>query len=176
MTFTEPPRDVCSPSPCGPNSQCRDVNNHAVCSCISGYVGSPPNCRPECVVSSDCPQNQACVNQRCRDPCPGTCGIDAICQVVNHNPICSCPPSYEGDPFIRCQISSELRKMCNKRLRWGRWKSLLLFIFTNFRTCTTRTYWSLSTVPLRTLCWMPCGWKRPLLFVSGNLRRCATKL
>lgn len=96
-------RDVCSPSPCGPNSQCRDVNGQAVCSCLVGYVGSPPNCRPECVVSAECPLNQACSNQKCKDPCPGTCGIGALCQVVNHNPICSCPPSYSGNPFVRCQ-------------------------------------------------------------------------
>nr|1OIG_A Chain A, Dumpy, isoform Y len=24
--------------------------------------------RPECVLNSDCPSNQACVNQKCRDP------------------------------------------------------------------------------------------------------------
>lgn len=93
----------CHPSPCGPNSQCREVNGQGVCSCISGYIGSPPNCRPECVLNSDCPQNEACVNQKCRDPCPGTCGVGAKCTVVNHNPICSCPVRYTGDPFIRCQ-------------------------------------------------------------------------
>jgi len=95
-------QDVCQPSPCGPNSQCRSVNNHDVCSCAPGFVGSPPTCRPECVTSSECSQNQACVNQKCRDPCPGTCGFEAICQVVNHNPICSCPTSYTGDPFRYC--------------------------------------------------------------------------
>uniref|UniRef100_A0A6E8W1C0 Dumpy n=1 Tax=Anopheles coluzzii TaxID=1518534 RepID=A0A6E8W1C0_ANOCL len=93
----------CSPSPCGPNSQCREINGQAVCSCVPGYIGSPPTCRPECVVSAECPQNQACTNQKCRDPCPGTCGVGARCSVVNHNPICSCPERYTGDPFVRCQ-------------------------------------------------------------------------
>lgn len=94
--------DPCLPTPCGPNSLCRVVGGHAVCSCQEGYLGSPPSCRPECVVSSECPQNRACMSQKCRDPCPGTCGLQAQCQVVNHNPICSCPPHFTGDPFIRC--------------------------------------------------------------------------
>lgn len=93
----------CNPSPCGPNSQCREINGQAVCSCVPGYIGSPPSCRPECVVSAECPQNEACSNQKCRDPCPGTCGIGARCEVINHNPICTCPPRYTGNPFVRCQ-------------------------------------------------------------------------
>lgn len=92
----------CQPSPCGPYSQCREVNGHAVCSCQTSYIGSPPNCRPECIVSSDCAQNMACQNQKCIDPCPGTCGAEARCQVVNHYAACSCPPGYTGDPFNRC--------------------------------------------------------------------------
>lgn len=100
---------MCSPSPCGPNSQCRDINGQAVCSCIAEYIGSPPTCRPECVVSAECPQNQACFNQKCRDPCAGTCGIAAQCTVINHSPICSCPVKYSGNPFVRCQPISMLK-------------------------------------------------------------------
>lgn len=92
----------CQPSPCGPNSQCRDINGQAVCSCLIGYIGSPPSCRPECMVSTDCRPDEACSNRKCIKPCQGACGINAKCQVINHNPICSCPTSYTGDPFIRC--------------------------------------------------------------------------
>ena len=92
----------CQPSPCGPNSQCREVNGQAVCSCLPTYIGSPPGCRPECVVSSECPLDKACVNQKCVDPCPGTCGQNAQCRVNNHSPICSCISGYTGDPFSRC--------------------------------------------------------------------------
>lgn len=92
----------CQPSPCGPNSQCREVNGQSVCSCLPSYIGSPPGCRPECVISSECPQNKACINQKCIDPCPGTCGLNAICRVHNHSPICSCNNGYTGDPFTRC--------------------------------------------------------------------------
>ena len=103
-----PVTNPCNPSPCGPNSQCREINGQAVCSCVMGFIGSPPTCRPECVVSSECPQNQACNNQKCRDPCLGTCGVGARCSVVNHNPICSCPERFTGDPFVRCQPISKI--------------------------------------------------------------------
>lgn len=96
------PVDPCHPSPCGPNSQCREVNGQAVCSCLPEYVGSPPGCRPECVVSAECPSTRACINQKCSDPCPGTCGINARCEVINHSPICSCQKGHTGDPFSRC--------------------------------------------------------------------------
>lgn len=92
----------CSPSPCGPNSQCREVNGQAVCTCLPGFISTPPTCRPECVVSSECALNEACINQHCTDPCPGTCGLGALCNVINHNPICSCRPPFVGDPFTRC--------------------------------------------------------------------------
>lgn len=96
------PTDPCQPSPCGPNSQCRTQNGHAVCSCLTGYMGAPPSCKPECVVSSECPQARACVNQKCTDPCLGSCGLNARCEVRNHSPICSCRPGQTGDPFRSC--------------------------------------------------------------------------
>lgn len=102
--LVDEPINPCVPSPCGPNSQCKVINSHAVCSCTAGYMGMPPNCRPECVVSSECAQDKACLNQKCVDPCPGTCGSNARCNVLNHSPICSCPSGYTGDPFIQCLI------------------------------------------------------------------------
>lgn len=94
--------DPCHPSPCGPYSNCRTFNGHAVCTCLEMCIGSPPNCRPECIVSSDCRPDKACINQKCKDPCPGMCGLNAQCQIVNHNPICSCLSGFTGDPFVRC--------------------------------------------------------------------------
>lgn len=96
------PVSPCEPSPCGANSVCRVVDGRPTCSCLVGYFGAPPNCRPECLVSAECSQHLACINQKCVDPCDGTCGINAKCQVVNHNPICSCPADYMGDPFEQC--------------------------------------------------------------------------
>jgi len=95
-------KDPCTPSPCGPNSQCRSIEDHAVCSCLRGYLGSPPSCRPECLVSSECPPTRACVNKKCTDPCLGSCGLNARCEVINHSPICSCLSGQTGDPFRSC--------------------------------------------------------------------------
>lgn len=98
----ETPIDPCSPSPCGPYSICRITSGHAICSCQEQYFGTPPFCRPECMVSSECMPNKACINQKCVDPCIGACGNSAKCTVVNHNALCSCPPNYTGDPFVHC--------------------------------------------------------------------------
>lgn len=100
----------CQPSPCGPNSQCREVNQQAVCSCLPSFIGSPPTCRPECTSNAECAPTQACLNQRCGDPCPGTCGVGANCAVVNHSPFCTCPAHFIGNPFIRCQPQSKQSK------------------------------------------------------------------
>lgn len=61
------------------------------------------------MISADCSLNKACINLRCEDPCPGVCGLNAQCNVVNHNPICSCLPGLVGDPFARC-IQEESKK------------------------------------------------------------------
>lgn len=100
----EPDPTPCDPTPCGPYSNCRVVDGHAVCTCQQSYIGTPPSCRPECVVSADCPQNRACISQRCEDPCSQTCGLAALCQVINHNPVCSCPKGYAGNPLLNCVL------------------------------------------------------------------------
>lgn len=98
----EKPTDPCKPSPCGPNSVCKILNEQAVCSCIPEYHGTPPNCRPECIISSECANNRACIKQKCMDPCLGQCGINSKCLVINHSPICTCMEHFTGDPFSRC--------------------------------------------------------------------------
>jgi hypothetical protein len=96
----EPPRDdPCNPSPCGPNAQC----SNGICTCLPEYQGDPyTSCRPECVISNDCPRDKSCVRNKCIDPCPGTCGQNAICDVINHTPMCSCPPGMRGNAFVQC--------------------------------------------------------------------------
>ena len=72
----------CMRSPCGPYSHCRNVDGHAVCSCLTGYYGQPPNCHPECTSNSECPLDKSCVNQKCVNPCVGVCGYNALCHCV----------------------------------------------------------------------------------------------
>lgn len=102
--------DPCNPSPCGPYSQCRNLNNHATCSCLPNYIGSPPSCRPECTVSSECSPDKACVNLKCINPCMGACGSGARCEVINHSPICSCREGQTGDPFRSCYTIPSKKK------------------------------------------------------------------
>lgn len=99
---TQYPKDPCLPSPCGPNSLCRAIGDAPACSCMQNYIGAPPNCRPECSINSDCPADKACIREKCRDPCPGSCGFLARCSVINHTPSCVCPEGYTGDPFVGC--------------------------------------------------------------------------
>lgn len=98
----------CIPSPCGSNAICREQNGAGACQCLPEYFGNPyEGCRPECVLNSDCPSNRACIRNKCQDPCPGTCGQNADCQVVNHLPSCSCRIGFTGDPYQFCSVQSE---------------------------------------------------------------------
>lgn len=107
FVLCEPIRDEisqkpCQPSPCGPNSQCLERNGNAICSCITGYLGNPPNCRLECYSGSDCSPIHACINNKCVDPCPGKCGLNAECQAVQHRAHCECLRGFEGNPYTAC--------------------------------------------------------------------------
>lgn len=91
--------DPCNPSPCGPNAEC----NNGICTCLPEYQGDPyRGCRPECVLNNDCPRDKACIRNKCLDPCPGTCGQNALCDVINHIPVCRCPDKMSGNPFVQC--------------------------------------------------------------------------
>lgn len=107
----EDPIDPCLPSPCGPNSRCENHNGFAKCTCLPNYYGRAPSCRPECILNSDCPSNQACMNNKCSNPCTGTCGINAHCDVVNHYPICSCPSHLRGDPLVHCDTKPDCKNL-----------------------------------------------------------------
>lgn len=82
--------DPCYPSPCAQNGICRNVNGRASCQ------------YPECVQNEDCHRSRACFNQKCGDPCIEACGINALCNVVNHKAVCSCPRGFMGSPFSQC--------------------------------------------------------------------------
>lgn len=99
---TENP-DPCHPSPCGSNAICKERNGAGSCTCLPEYIGDPyTGCRPECVLSSECPQNKACINNKCVNPCIGVCGPNAECRVINHAPSCSCIADYVGNPLVAC--------------------------------------------------------------------------
>lgn len=98
----------CQPSPCGSNTICEEHNNAAACKCIENYFGDPYiECRPECVINSDCPKFSACINNKCINPCLNMCGQNAECNVINHNPNCECSLGYTGNPILGCHLIKE---------------------------------------------------------------------
>lgn len=105
IPITQPPpiaKDFCSENPCGPNAEC--YGNE--CRCIAEYQGNPyEGCRPECSTNADCSLDKACLRSKCVNPCSGICAQNALCEVVNHIPVCSCPNGYTGDPFTNCRIT-----------------------------------------------------------------------
>lgn len=93
---------------CGPNTECRKRGSSVVCKCEAGYFGdaySITGCRPECVTNIECKPTLSCVNKKCVDPCQEKiCGLNAICYVVGHEPICRCSEGYRGDPTRLCNL------------------------------------------------------------------------
>ena len=71
VTTERKPIDPCFNDPCGPNARCRALNEVAACVCLEGYIGTPPSCRPECTINAECANTLACIDTKCRDPCPG---------------------------------------------------------------------------------------------------------
>merc|ERR1711936_917476 len=51
----------------------------------------------------ECPDNRACQEYKCVDPCQLSCGSGADCDVNNHVAICRCPRGFTGDPFQSCR-------------------------------------------------------------------------
>ena len=95
--------DPCRPSPCGVNAVCQDRNKAAACTCLPEMFGDPYlECKPECSTNPECPDDKACLRNKCLDPCPGTCGTFATCRTQRHQPSCFCDTGYTGDPYRTC--------------------------------------------------------------------------
>ena len=64
-----------------------------------------------CDNNNECPSHTACRNRLCINPCAldDPCASNAICRVVNHEPICTCPDGYIGDPSISCELRNAIR-------------------------------------------------------------------
>lgn len=94
---------TCNNQICGPNTECKQKGRVLGCVCKKGFYGDPLiGCRPQCVLNPDCEENKACINNKCENPCKGVCGVNALCEVKNHVPLCYCPPNHSGDPFLSC--------------------------------------------------------------------------
>ena len=133
--------EPCNPSPCGRNAQCSQQRGAASCRCIGDYTGNPYiECRPECLVNTECPPTKACINQHCVDPCPGVCAINADCSVTNHAPVCRCLQGYTGDAFTSCQRITTCKLSFIKNNIWN-----ILICFSGH---SNRNSWSLQSFTL----------------------------
>jgi len=79
-----------------PNSDTTMYNCDANCKAGDG----------ECESNADCPDYTACENRQCINPCSikDTCAPRATCKVVWHEPVCTCPDGYVGNPQISCEL------------------------------------------------------------------------
>ncbi|KAF2352424.1 EGF-like domain, partial [Trinorchestia longiramus] len=101
-------RNPCSfGRPCPPSFTCTPQNHFPQCTCLEGVANLvQKTCDvPACQVSEDCPENLACYQGRCTNVCElvKPCGTRALCEMINRSPICSCPKSLTGDPYIACK-------------------------------------------------------------------------
>lgn len=156
MAYIPPDEGPCQRNPCGINAECREQNGAGSCTCLTNFYGDPHSeCRPECVMNNDCPMSRACINTKCQDPCPGACGVNAQCHVVNHSPICTCLPGYQGRPFESCnRIPPSMHQLKLSFLT----KTILTInlFFLNFKSCSRRTYLrSMFTITMWTVCTVP---------------------
>ena len=96
-------------NPCNYLASCNAENHNAVCTCPPGFEEDQfGNCkeirRGECYHDTECPDDRACVQNQCQDPCrlDEPCGLKAICTVSSHRAICKCPEGWGGQPFTEC--------------------------------------------------------------------------
>lgn len=159
--------DPCNPSPCGPNTNCE---RDGICTCLPEYIGDPyRGCRPECTMNTDCAPTKACINNKCIEPCRGTCGQSANCDVVNHIPTCSCPVGFEGDPFVACRPIPP--KKGTLEATWEVIHRVLMSLYDCYSKCT-----AMQSIALWTEQLVQSGERGSGLLVSTKLYRQPTVL
>jgi hypothetical protein len=97
------------------------------CHWLFFFLAVVPVVEEGCKSDVECDAKLACIARRCQDPC--NCGPNAICEVINHRPICRCRPGFEGNPNIGCEESK-----CQF--------SLLMSWIADVLTLTEKTVWS----------------------------------
>lgn len=118
----QPPKDACSVSSCGPNTQCtRLPNGIAKCTCLPGFIESPNTIRGCVEPKSAC------------EPFP--CGFGASCDVTR-SPVCYCPEGTVGNPFRQCTPPEIPKELCRPGPCGGKsyfFKCSLHFLLFNFK-------------------------------------------
>lgn len=69
-------------------------------------ISDPIPPKPECTTDSDCSNDRACINERCKDPCQAAttslCAYNAECRVIMHRPVCVCREGLTGNGLSQC--------------------------------------------------------------------------
>lgn len=153
------------------NAECYGHNHRIACKCPPGYVGNPfDRCEHvECHADNDCPNNKACIQDHCVNPCSylgdPPCAQNAICYVQNHIAGCRCPEQLPmGNPYSYCLPRApsvhecEVDPDCPSKLACIRNKCVNPCY--ELSPCHRSAQCSvLDTVPVRTMiCTCPEGW------------------
>lgn len=98
----------CGSTPCGRGAECEVQSHLPRCICPPGTQGDPfVSCITSvCQYNEDCADHEICdrLNRLCRPACQDdTCAETAICSAHNHQPVCTCPPTTTGNPYVECR-------------------------------------------------------------------------
>lgn len=122
-------------------------------------------------MSSECPSNRACVNQKCVNPCPQPCGQSTNCLVVNHSPICTCKDGNTGNPFTRCFPIQRKSLELDERDRKDELVYPFAIFFHRAIYFLRSTSKPLRSFSLRSILRVPRHWRCSILFLLSQLLR-----
>jgi hypothetical protein len=101
--------DECTENPCHSSAICQNIPGSFICSCPQNMIGDPiqEGCRDsnECYSDADCHYSASCIESKCLNPCDYAteCGNGALCKVLDHKTVCTCPSNTIGDPKVECK-------------------------------------------------------------------------
>ncbi|XP_054269915.1 versican core protein-like isoform X4 [Macrosteles quadrilineatus] len=126
---------------CGLNTICVVQEGDPLCSCKTGYDGDPfTECKPEnaeCTDDSMCTTDKTCIGHKCVDPCMDHCGLNTVCRVVNHRPVCACLKGFLHTLDKGCLPESSTDNKENKQKTI---KGNKIFILVNEKKAWYRAY------------------------------------
>ena len=114
-------------------------------------LAPPPDVLVGCRGDRDCPDYTACENRKCINPCAerDPCARNANCRVIAHQPVCTCPDGYIGDPQTSCSLrkyqNTHHQKMMTE-LDWGNIWSGIFFIWEHYNLIKERLHGAIKTL------------------------------
>lgn len=99
---------------CNPDQECRVLDTlplrTVMCQCppdtvadITGHCRAIIPDQPQCHVDGDCSDRDKCIKGRCIEACKvDSCGINAQCNSIHHQALCTCPHGFIGNPHLEC--------------------------------------------------------------------------